>query len=211
MDEIYINKLIKDIEKVEKFIQQADNAIEFLLPVENSAPLDRKIFALYQSYCKLPYNPEKSDSITTAATNVILTKMVNEMKQELEKEEPKKQEKFDDIIELLKQDQLEKSKLIKEFSFEFKPDDKSSETRELQSELTRDVKKIIAKFIKYSNLNLNEKDFKEILHDAMQFTNQLCRNIEWLEPPANLRFFTETLVKNNVLYYKDGQVKLIVR
>lgn len=73
----YTQVLQKDIARVEGFIKECDKAISML---DESASVEAQIIALYHTLGAIPYIPDKNDTITTAATTVVLEKLVNQYK-----------------------------------------------------------------------------------------------------------------------------------
>ncbi|RLV95030.1 hypothetical protein JA1_001310 [Spathaspora sp. JA1] len=227
VDEIYYNKLEKDIERVSQYINQADVAIKHLSQFEQQASIEEKIIAMYDSYERVTYIPDKNDTISTAATSSILDELISRNTAELEKkvdidEVEQLTQEYKDILEVLEQDKQKKQEKIdvltkKIDKFKFKPTIKTEiiKANELHKQLERMVKRVSTKYLALSSdASLDKAQLNHHLKSTTKLIDQLLLG-DWVEPEYNThnKFFIDTLVKNDVLLLNrtDNSVEVKLR
>ncbi|EMG49040.1 hypothetical protein SBY92_000509 [Candida maltosa Xu316] len=143
----YVSSLKKDIARVEQFSKECDKVIASL---EDSPFIEKQILALYDAYGKVPYSPDKNDTIGTAATSLVLDEMIaryktgtssapadySEFVTKLQADKEEKQMMIDTLIEKL------------ESEFESPLDEKYEEAVQLE--------KLLKSFIKTLNTDYEE-------------------------------------------------------
>ncbi|KAK6459798.1 uncharacterized protein RJT20DRAFT_22798 [Scheffersomyces xylosifermentans] len=88
-EETYEKRLVKDIEKTQLFLNQANKALMTLRTVDYAASdserdRKRRVIALYNSYQKIPYSSNKDDAIGIATTSRKFEEAVRDTKKSIE-------------------------------------------------------------------------------------------------------------------------------
>lgn len=221
LDEAYINRLTKDIERVQCHIQQAEKAINsFDKDLAKSCSLEKRIIALYATYGNIPYIPDKNDTIATAVTSVILEEMIEEKRKEISQaseDDPSVEFDFTKNIEELKNQKQERLQEIKELSelidkgFTLPLTSKWIESLELRKALFNYLKKVLIKYLAISDRtsgSVNNKDqVKETVRTLTSFFDSLLTS-EWVRVPDNVGIIISILARDGVVIIKNEQAKL---
>ncbi|EGW31883.1 uncharacterized protein SPAPADRAFT_51848 [Spathaspora passalidarum NRRL Y-27907] len=226
VDEIYFNKLQKDIQRVNQFITQADVAINHLQQHEESASIEQKIIAMYDSYERIPYVPDKNDTIGTAATSSILSELIDrntrELKESAVETEPIELliSEYKQILDFLAKDKQDKQETINRLNskiedFQFTPSIKHLliQAGNLHRDLQRSLKRVITRYLAMSDTGIIDKSqLNQQLKQTTKLINQLLSG-DWVDVPeySHIKFFIDTLVKNDMLllkYSDSAMVKL---
>ena len=219
LDEAYLNRLSKDIKRIHDHTKQAEVAINsFDEDLEKSSSLEKRIIALYASYGNIPYSTDKNDTISTAATSVILEEMINEKRGEITKsnEESTKLDFSDNIMQLKSQrakrlEQITELNTLVDTEFKTQLPLKLQESLELQKTLFNYLKKVLIKYLAISDRisgSVNTKDqVRENVRTLSNFFDSLL-TVEWVDLPEGFTTIVDILTRDGVLVVNNNQAKL---
>lgn len=221
LDEAYLNRLSKDLKRVQDHTKQAEKAIRsFDATLEESTSIEKQIIALYASYGNVPYTPDKNDTIATAATSVILEDMIEEKRKEIVQsyeENANVEFDFTENITELKKHKAQRLQQIEDLSglmdLKFVPPlgSKVIESLELQKTLFGYLKKILIKYLAISDRASGSVHNKEQVREKVRTLSNFFDNLlttEWANLPEDSNTIMEILIRDGVLILKDKQVKL---
>lgn len=219
LDEAYLNRLTKDNQRIHDHTKQAEAAINsFDENMEKSSSLEKRIIALYASYGSIPYSTDKNDTISTAATSVILEEMIHEKRGEITKssEESTKLDFSDNIMQLKSQrakrlEQIAELNMLVDTEFKTPLPLKLQESLELQKTLFNYLKKVLIKYLAISDRisgSVNTKDqVRENVRTLSNFFDSLL-TVEWVDLPEGFTTIVDILTRDGVLIVKNNQAKL---
>lgn len=233
VDEIYLHRLEKDIERVRRFNKQADLAIENLTKYENS-PIEKRLIALGESYEKIPYVTDKDDTIGVAATTNILDDMIKRTEIELLELKLIETQSLDSLIKEYrgmltviaktkqdKEDMIEllrsKSDDVQRNGFHSNIEHQILETKKVKKILSSHLKRIMAKYLAISatpSEEIHERDeLKRVLIDCSKMIDNLLVSNEWVPAISysHAKFMIDSLVKNDVLLIKETDIGTLVK
>lgn len=240
VNEIYLNRLQKDIERVKQFNKQADLIINNLNKYQIDCPIEKRLIALNESYEKIPYLTDKNDTIGIVSTINILDDL--QQQYQLELNELKLIDSLDLLIKEYKQllDVINKNKQTKQQIIEQLKDKQhqlgyqsnDNNPTEIASQLNQlikvkelislNLKRIIVKYLTISGTSnpLTSIDKQLITQLTIEWSNiieqLLIKESEWIlinniMNYSQTKFMIDNLITNDVLLIKQINGKTFIK